>query len=111
MAAAAAAAAAQAVARGETAARAPMASTGKRKAAPGDDDEEEEESEESEMEDEADEEVGTREGIAKTTARIRKNKPPPLNKPKDSGAGFLKMKSKIVNGAGGKMLSQDTDSD
>ena len=109
MAAAAAAAAAQAAARGETAARAPMASTGKRKAAPGDDDEEEE-SEESELEDEADEEVGTREGIAKTTARIRKNKPP-LNKAKDSGAGFLKMKSKIVNGAGGKMLSQDTDSD
>lgn len=62
------------------------------------------ESEESELEDEEDEEE--RVGVAKTTARIRKK--PAL---RGQGQTFLQMKTKIVNGAGGKMLSQDSDSD
>jgi hypothetical protein len=62
------------------------------------------ESEESELEDEEDD--GARVGVAKTTARIRKK--PAL---KGQGAGFLQMKTKIVNGAGGKLLSQDSGSD
>ena len=62
------------------------------------------ESEESELEDEEDE--VERVGVAKTTARIRKK--PAL---KGQGQTFLQMKTKIVNGAGGKLLSQDSDSD
>ena len=57
-----------------------------------------------ELEDEEDD--GTRAGVAKTTARIRKK--PTL---KGQQQSFLQMKANIVNGAGGKLLSQDTDSD